>query len=131
MSQILAHHSKSASRNTRKKWDQNWDTATVEGCQFVASIMDHDAKALARVAPDESRARAAMARTLRGQPRLTGTVIPIIRICRRARQTPRARHTQTAKATSDGADSGGDPEPPRRPPLHIYSLPRVVLGGAL
>lgn len=37
----------------------------------------------------------------------------------------RARHTQTAQATSSGADSGGDPEP--EPPRK----PRFSVGGAL
>ena len=130
MSQILAHHSKSANR---KKWGVCRDTLTPEGCQDVAQMLEYDAKVLADIAPDESRTRMQQARALRGLAPLTGTIKPM-RVCR-AHRAPRARarHTQTAQATASGSDSGGDPdpEPPRRPPTYIYSLPRAVLGGAI
>ena len=76
-----------------------------------------EAKRLESIAPDEARNYRASARALRGQSRLTGTIIPTIRICRiRRMPRARARHTQTAKADGTGSDSGGgdpDPEPPR------------------
>ena len=130
MSQILAHHSKSANR---KKWGVCRDTSTPEGCQDVAQMLEHDAKVLANIAPDEARARTQQARALRGLAPLTGTIIQPMRVCR-AHRAPRARakHTQTARAATSGkSDSGGDgdPEPPRQPPYRD-SL-SVMMGGAI
>jgi hypothetical protein len=131
MTNIIALPRKSSSKTFQ---DICRDTSTPEGCRDIARMLEHDAKRFANVAPDESRTRMQQARALRGQPRLTGTIIPARRI-RRMRRThkARARHTQTSQATSSGSDSGGDsdPEPPQRPPIHIYSLPRVEFVGAL
>jgi hypothetical protein len=134
MTDIIAPDRKSSSKTFQ---DICRDTSTPEGRRDIARILEYDAKRFANVAPDESRARMQQARALRGQPQLTGTIIPPMRICRLAHRTPRARarHTQTSQATSSGSDSGGDPdpdpEPPRRPNAYIYNLPEASFGGAL
>ena len=120
---------------TDHKWNFCWDTLTSEGQRDVSARLMAEAKSLDRVAPDEARNRMASARALRGQPKLTGTIVPTIRICRILR-TPRARARRTAPATAArAADSGGgggdpDPEPPRSSHT-LYSLPASVVGGAL
>jgi hypothetical protein len=121
MTNIIALPRKSSSKTFQ---DTCRDTSTPDGCRDIARMLEYDAKRFANVAPDESRARMQQARALRGQPRLTGTIIP----ARRMRRTnkARARHTQTSQATSSGSDSGGDPDPEPPRPL-LYSLP----GGAI
>ena len=126
MTKTIPQSRKSASR----KWDFCWDTTTPEGQRDVSARLLAEAKQLESIAPDEARNRIASARALRGQPKLTGTIIPTTRR-RRILRMPRARARRTAPATAArAADSGGsgdpDPEPPR--PL-LYSLP--ASGGAL
>ena len=120
---------KTATADRKRNFNFCWDTTTPEGQRDVSAFLMADARRIKRVAPDEARNRMASARALRGQPKLTGTIIPtrIRRILRMPRA--RARHTQTAKANSTGSDSGGgdpDPEPPRPHPGN-----RRNSGGAL
>lgn len=130
MTNTIAPPRKSSSK-TFEKGGVCWDTSTPQGCQDIAQILEYDAKVLANGAPAESHKRMQRARALRGQPQLTGTIIPRVRIWR-MRRTPRARagHTQTSKGSASGSDGGGDPDP--EPPRHLslYSLP-VMVGGAL
>lgn len=132
MNKTIPQSRKSASS---KPWDFCWDTTTPEGQRDVSARLIAEAKQLEHIAPDEARNRMASARALRGQPKLTGTIVPTIRICRILR-TPRARARRTAPATAArAADSGGgggdpDPEPPRSSHT-LYSLPASVVGGAL
>ena len=128
MNKTIPQSRKSASS---KPWDFCWDTTTPEGQRDVSARLLAEAKQLESIAPDEARNYRASARALRGQPRLTGTIIPTARI-RRIRRMPRARarHTQTAKASGTGSDSGGgdpNPEPPRPHKAAVLA----VMGGAI
>lgn len=124
MTKTIPQSRESASR----KWNFCWDTTTPEGQRDVSARLMAEAKRLESIAPDEARNRMASARALRGQSRLTGTIIPTARI-RRTRRMPRARARRTAPATAArAADSGGDPDPEPPRPL-LYSLPASV-GGA-
>ena len=101
-----------------------------EFAEIMAAEMTADAKRFAQVAPDEARALRAKVWELRGQLRLTGTIIPITRI-RRILRMPRARARRTAPSTAArAADSGGsgsgDPDPEPHAPFDFAHLANLL-----